>query len=179
MEDVKPQGMVGITFGKVVAGAAIAVGAVLLAAAVFSHGSVGGLADKMGDKIGGLADKIGTFIQDIPTMLNSLFRGSEIPVRDAAGKLIATAHQPMNPAVTTSLLGGGLIGGGMILKSAMSDRAQDVKANNLLAQVEGDPTPGGYAERVQMAAVQSLMKGRMMAASPEFMQAMAGGQAIG
>jgi len=144
----EPRG--GITFGKVVAGAAVAVGAVMLAAAVFTEtGTLGELFENIGNKLG------------------AIFGGKH-----------NFSLPELGPKTTAALLGTTLVGGGIALSGAMDEKADDAHRHAVLAQVAGDPVPGGHAERVQMGAIQSLMKGRMMAESPEYMSAMAG-QGIG
>ncbi len=174
------KGCHGITIGKVVAGAAVAVGAVLLAAAVFSNGQVGELGNKVSDFLfkEGVDGQGGGVFTRVGNWLATQFSSTPTAGVEAYETDLADSLKPSfwTSSTTNTLAGVALVGGGAALSGAMQEKAEICQEQAHYADLPGDPVAGGHAERLQMSAIQSLMKGRMIANSPQFM---GGAQGVG
>jgi hypothetical protein len=135
-----------ITVGEVVAGAAVAAGAVLLLGAASEQG-VGGVFGKIGDWISGL------------------FHGGE---SNSLGEWISTHQQ------TAQAIGGAaLLGGGYKLHRAMQDKKQLAHDQEMM-EAANHPVEGGYAEQIAVDRAMMRARAAMVQQTPEFAGMMRG-----
>ncbi len=131
-----------ITVGKVVAGAAIAGGAVLLLGAASEGG-------------------IGKVIEDIGNWIGKLFGGGGPEIdSDKLGKLLESR-------TGQAVAGAGLLGGGYALHRSMHRHEQELRDNQMDAAANV-PVEGGFAEQIAMDRAMMRARSAMMAQTPEF-----------
>jgi len=160
-ENEQPHSTFGITVGKVIAGAAIALGAVVLVAAILPN--LGGTPTPPATTEPGVLSKIGTAIANL---FMEPLRG---PIRPGI-------DSPYTGAFSTTgkvLIGAGLVGGGYALASAMRSKEAENQDIREASAVQGSPPSGGYAAAEQERAIAGLMKARLMATNPEYFAQMA------
>lgn len=139
----------GITWGKVLGGAAMAVGAVVAVTAVVSGANVG-----TGE--GSVFASIGDGIRNFVNWVASGFKGDKPPVAEFLGTNTGKG-----------LIGAATLGGGYALLSHSRGKEEEnqdyARGQSVLAnQAEG------FAMREQMRAMQGVMKARMAMTSPEY-----------
>lgn len=150
MENSPSHTQTGITIGKVIAGAAVASGAVLL--------TVAGL-DAMDVSIGEIPGAIGNALVTTKDQILGLFVSQG---GSATGATLDTASK-------YALAGTAALGGGLLYKQHLNAKAEEL-------QTAYAPVNHGFEDRLQCSRLGDMTKLQMATNSPEFMAQFGQGQ---